>query len=204
MVPAGGTTQPGDPPPGLRLSVLVSGPLHRVNFYEEYKTLLPTLVGFIFIQVLTQQKGKTQLVSRVTWDPGGTTGVHGGRDQHSVNCRGHSCPLLLSMGCNDSLTCHFHSGAQHPPCPDLLVMPHAQKWKAPFLQLVLRARNKVIRVHHPWGPVGSPPHLSVGMWVPQAWGSCVLKPGVVRQGLTQLQPQSQCPRPSAFPYSRAC
>lgn len=185
-VPARGTTQPGDPPPGLRLFALVSGPLHRVNFYGGYKILLPTLVGFIFIQVLTQQKGKTQLVLRVTWDPGGTTGVHGGRDQHSANCRGHSCPLPLSMGPNDSLTCHFHSAAQHPSCPDLLAMLHAQKWKAPFLQLVLRV--------HPWSPVGSPPPTSV--WVPQAWGSCVLKPGVVKQGLTQLQPQSQRPRPS--------
>lgn len=61
-VPVGGTTQPGDSPPGLWLSALVSGPLHRVNFYGGTKPSCPHLLDSYSIQDLTQQKGKTQFV----------------------------------------------------------------------------------------------------------------------------------------------
>lgn len=69
-------------------------------------------------------------------------------------------------------------------CP-ILAIPHAQGLKDLFLQLVLKARVPKLSEFTP-GAQWAAPHICVGT---QAWGTCVLKAGVVTQGLAHLQPQ---------------
>lgn len=64
----------GTLPPGPWFPSLASGPLHGTNSYSWDKTLLPTSVGPVFTQVLTQQTCREELESHL--GPREDYGVH--------------------------------------------------------------------------------------------------------------------------------
>lgn len=80
----------------------------------------------------------------------------------------------------------FPSRAQWPSCRPPQVWPGTSQ--RPGAEAGVGQRAKALGFH-PRGPVGSPSSA----WVPQAWGSCVLKTGVVGWARWDSSPRASSP-----------
>ena len=168
---------------GARLPSLASRPSGGTSSYSGDKTLPATPISPNSLKSSLNKHPGSCL--RVTWGPDGSAGVH-------------------KAGTNTQPT----PGRAHPRAPQcgspvpfqgpMAFLPRTpQVWpgtsQRPGAEAGVGQRAKALGFH-PRGPVGSPSSA----WVPQAWGSCVLKTGwsAGPGGTPALEPAHQAPEPT--------